>query len=206
MPTDTSDVYIEENQIVIGPGSAATDAWPVQWSAIWVGALAAIAAGLLIGLIGIAVGAHQAGRKIAQAGDIGFWGLVFSVAGAFFAFVLGGWVAGTIAGLRRAETASLQGCIVWLVTVPLLLVLAALGAGGFFGSWYGGLAGTPIWSSAPAAVDPDAAHIARNSALGAVTALLLGLVGAVIGGWMASGESMSLSVERARQELRHRHA
>ena len=38
----------------------------------------------------------------------------------------------------------------------------------------------------------NAAAIARNSALGAITALLLGLVGAVIGGWMASGERMSI--------------
>ena len=32
--------------------------WPI-WSAVWVGALAAIAVGLIIGLIGFAVGAHE---------------------------------------------------------------------------------------------------------------------------------------------------
>ena len=32
--------------------------WPI-WSAVWIGALAAIAVGLVIGLIGFAVGAHQ---------------------------------------------------------------------------------------------------------------------------------------------------
>jgi len=36
--------------------------WPA-WSAIWVGALTALAVGLVIGLIGYAIGAHQlAGR------------------------------------------------------------------------------------------------------------------------------------------------
>ncbi|HJT18836.1 MAG TPA: hypothetical protein VJ746_00105 [Nitrospira sp.] len=199
MPTGSPDVFIEENNLVIAPGGASMTAWPVQWSAIWVGALAAIAAGLLIGLIGIAVGAHQIGKKAAHAGDLGFWGLVFSVAGAFFSFVIGGWVAATIAGFRRAETASVQGAIVWLVTVPLLLILAALGAGSFFGGWYGGLAGTPVW--APSVTEsPDAALVARNSALGAITGLLLGLVGGVIGGWMASGEPMSLTYRRAKEE------
>ena len=65
--------------------------------------------------------------------------------GAFMSFVVGGWVAGKIAGVRRAETASLHGAIVWVVAVPMLLLLVALGAGSYFGSWYGGLAGSPSW-------------------------------------------------------------
>ena len=45
----------------------------------------------------------------------------------------------------------LHGAIVWLVGVPLLLMLAALGAGSFFGGWYSGLAGTPAWGAQAAA-------------------------------------------------------
>jgi hypothetical protein len=85
-----------------------------------------------------------------------------------------------------------------------LLILAALGAGSFLGGWYGGLAGTPVWASASTVTaDPEAAIIARNSALGAVTALLIGLIGSVIGGWMASGEPMSLTYRRAQEEPAH---
>ena len=40
----------------------------------------------------------------------------------------------------------------------------------------------------------------RNSALGALTALLIGLIGSVIGGWMASGEPMSLTYSRMTEE------
>jgi hypothetical protein len=207
MRASTPDVYIEEHNVVIAPDGVLTNAWPVNWSAIWVGALASVAAVLLFGLIGIAIGAHQVGKKIVHLSDLGFAGLVFSVAGAFFSFVIGGWVAGKIAGLRRAETASLQGSIVWLLAVPLILILAALGAGGFFGSWYGGLAGTPIWASHSAVTaDPQAAAVARNAALGAVTGLLIGLIGGLIGGWMASGEPMSLTYRRAKEELHHSHA
>jgi hypothetical protein len=32
--------------------------WHVNWSAVWVGALVSLAAALIIGLIGLAVGAH----------------------------------------------------------------------------------------------------------------------------------------------------
>jgi hypothetical protein len=34
-------------------------AWPVARNAIWVGALAALAAALIIGLLGVALGAHE---------------------------------------------------------------------------------------------------------------------------------------------------
>ena len=172
--------------------------WPVSWSAIWIGALAALAVSLIFGLIGTAVGAY---------GDIHIvsWhkfhviALVLSVCGAFFAFVVGGWAAGKILGGRHAESAMLHGAIAWLVTVPFLLVLASLGAAGYFGIWYHGLAGTPVWVAPAVVADPEAAAIiTRNGALAALTALLLGLVGSVVGGWMASGEPMTFTHYRTR--------
>lgn len=205
MPTTAPDIDIDVQGVRIKPSESAgvsPQAWPVAWGAIWVGALASLAVGLVLGLVGIALGAHQVGQQIVSWGDLSFGGLVFSVAGAFFSFVVGGWAAGIIAGSHRAETAALQGAVVWLVTVPLLLVLAALGAGNFFGGWYGGLAGMPAWADSTAAgANPDAALIARNSALGAVTALLLGLVGGVLGGWLASGEPMTMTYRRAKHEI-----
>jgi hypothetical protein len=205
MASSSPEVYIEEHNVVIGPGAMATRAWPVYWSAVWAGALTAFALALMFGLIGTAVGAHHIGKKITNLQDLSFWGMVFSVVGAFFSFVAGGWVASSIAGFRRAEDAALHGALAWLVALPLVLVLGALGAASFLGTWYSGLAGTPVWaSSSSVTADPHAAAIARNSAIGAVTALLLGLVGAVIGGWWASGEPMSLTYRRVSQEVTER--
>jgi hypothetical protein len=176
--------------------------WPINWSAIWVGALSALAIALIFSLIGAALGAHQLGPsgRIAQWRDVGLGALVFTVAGAFFSFVAGGWVAGKINGFRRAETDMLHGAIVWLVALPILIAFAALGAGTLFGGWYGGLGGVPGWAVPPNAppVDPAAAQAARNAALGALTALLIGLMGAVIGGWLASGEPMTLRFQQTR--------
>ena len=120
---------------------------------------------------------------------------MFSVFGSFLSFVLGGWAAARVTGTRRAETAMLHGAIAWLVTIPGLLFFAALGAGGYLGAWYGGLAAPPSWApqATPMVESAAAALAARNAALGSLTALLLGLVGSVVGGWMGSGERMSLN-------------
>src|SRR5437660_552059 len=118
-------------------------AWPVSWSAVWVGTLTALAALVIIGLIAVAVGAHLVGpsSRILSWREFGILALAFSVGGAFFSFVAGGWVAARVAGIYRAEPAMLHGAVAWLVAVPLLLVLAGLGGSSVFGTWYGGLAG-----------------------------------------------------------------
>src|SRR5438105_12921102 len=78
--------------------------WPVYWGAIWVGALAALAVALIFGLVAIAVGAHELGPsgRIVTWHQFGIGALIFSVLGAFFSFVVGGWVATRIAGVFRA--------------------------------------------------------------------------------------------------------
>jgi hypothetical protein len=173
--------------------------WPVAWSAIWVGALTALAVGLIIGLLGYAVGANE----VAQSVDwkkLRVITAVFSVAGAFFAFVAGGWTAARIAGIRRSEPAMLHGAITFLVTLPLFMVLAAIGVSGHWGGWYGGL--SSMQPLAPGStIDPDAAEAIRNNAIATLVALLLGLVGSVIGGWLASGEPMTFTHYRTRDRL-----
>jgi MFS family permease len=171
--------------------------WPM-WSAVWVGALSALAVGLVIGLIGYAIGAHQlTAPRTTTFSNVRLVTTIFSVAGAFFAFVVGGWVAGRILGARRAEPAILHGVITWLVTVPVMLLLGAVGATAMWGGWYGGLVASPAWVATPPTT-PEIAAAVRNGALASVVALLLGLVGSVIGGWMASGEPMMLGYYRRR--------
>lgn len=170
----------------------------LSWSAVWVGALSALAVGLIIGLIGFAIGAHQltAPREMTLR-SIRLLTAIFDVGGAFFAYVAGAWVAARMAGFRRAEPAILHGVIAWLVTVPILLLLAALGSTSLYGGWWGGLAGTPVWGTPPP-VNEETAAALRNGAVAAAATLLLGLVGSTLGGWMASGEPMSLKHYRRR--------
>lgn len=197
-------VRVEEiTTVSYGNGRAMVGPWPLSWSAVWVGTLSAVALALVFGLVAITLGAHRVGQPFGTWREVGFPALVFSVFGSFLAFAAGGWVAAKVAGMRHSESAMLHGAVAWLVAVPILVILASMGAVSYFGGWYGGLAGLPPAAAAQAfaaAQDPAAVMAARNAALAALTALLLGLMGGVVGGWMGSGEPMTFTHYRTRRE------
>jgi hypothetical protein len=169
-------------------------AWGVNWSAVWVGALAALTAALIFGLIGTAVGATSV-QKFSSFTTITRIEVAMIICAGFFSFVIGGWVAGMITGAKHAERTILHGSIAWLVATPLLVALLAAGAGSAFGGWYGGLIVSPFGAAAAVAPSPE---VVRGTALAALTSLLVGLIGSVIGGWMASGEPMTFTYYRKR--------
>lgn len=168
-------------------------AWTVNWSAVWVGALASLVMSVILGLLGTAIGAASV-AKLTSWHSVALIEVIVVICGAFFSYVVGGWAAGKITGARYAEPAMLHAAIAWLVATPLVIGMLALGAGGTFGGWYGGLLPSPIGAAA-VVVAPD---VARTTAMAALTALLVGLIGSVIGGWMASGEPMSFTYYRKR--------
>ena len=169
-------------------------AWAINWSAVWVGSLATLSAALIFGLIGTALGAASF-KTFSSWHSVARLDVALAVFAAFFAFAIGGWCAGKISGLRHAEPSILHAAISWAVALPLLLVLLAVGGAAAFGGWYQGLM-TPIMAAPPAVAPPP--EVIRGTALAAVTSILLGLVGAVIGGWIASGEPMHFTHFRTR--------
>ncbi len=99
----------------IGPVLRRPTGWPVDWSAVWVGALSAVVVSHHA-LIGMAIGMHStAATRIVRWKEFGFGSLILSVLGAFLAFSVGGWVAGRISGYRWSEPDVLHGAIAWLV-------------------------------------------------------------------------------------------
>ena len=174
--------------------------WHLSWGSVFVGALAGLVAAVLFSLIALAVGAHKAvDDRILKWADLGPVTIIFSVLGAFFASVIGAWVAAKMSGARRAEPAILHGVAAWLVSMGIVLLFAAhSGASTLGGGYLGGL--TPPGAPAPATtpVDPNTAIAIRNAAVGSILGILIGLMGAVVGGWFASGEPMNVNYYRTR--------
>lgn len=186
---DTADV-----EIAVVEHHLREMAWPVflNWSALWVGTLAALATLIVYGLGGIAIGAHRIGamEHFARWTDLRVPALTFSVFGALVAFVVGGWVTVKVAGVRRSESAVLHGALTWLIAIPVFLVLLGFGGASYMG-WVRDLAGLSAMGSGTAGLDPDIAISVRAGALGVLGTLLLGLLGGMLGAWMASGEPLS---------------
>lgn len=116
--------------------------------------------------------------------------------GAFLASAIGAWVAGRMSGAQLAEPAILHGVAAWLALMGVVITLATIGGAHTFARGYLGNL-TPPGAPAPAgtagaatAVDPNVALAIRNAALGSVLGILIGLMGAVIGAWIASGERL----------------
>jgi hypothetical protein len=184
-----------QNVVEVSAGTERWSAWYVNWSGISIGALASIAAALVFGLIGTAVGATSV-KVISSWKTISFIDVAVVICAAFFSMVIGGWSAAKVTGIRHSEPAILHAVVAWLVAVPTLLILLATGAGNAFGGWYGGFVTSPL--ATPVTTTPD---VVRNTALAALTTLLVGLIGALIGGWMASGEPMTLTHYRSRKAI-----
>jgi hypothetical protein len=167
--------------------------WHLDWGAVWVGALAMLVAAALFSLIALGVGAQKAvDARVLKWADVPLATIAFSVFGAFLASAIGAWVAGRMSGARLAEPAILHGVTAWLVLMGMVIALAAIGgANSFAGGYLGNL--TPPGAPAPtpgAAVDANAAIAIRNAAIGSVLGILIGLMGAVVGAWIASGERL----------------
>lgn len=190
---DVRDRGVSTTRMPGGAGEEAVAALTMTWSGIWVGALTSVVAVVLFGFIGTAIGAHAAGSegRVTSWNGVGFAALAFAVFASFFAFVIGGYIATRIAGVRVPETAALYGAITFVIATIVLLALASQAAQ-YLNGWYSGLAPAPV--AQPAApgqpVDPNIARAARNSAVAAAAAMLIGLMGGVVGGWMGSGEPM----------------
>jgi hypothetical protein len=219
-------VHVVEHEAVTTIRPAAAELWAhrvvdyhVSWTALVIGALTALSAMLAFGLVASAFGAHQAGAD----GDainwtaLGIGALGFAVFTAFFAYVIGGWVAGRLAG-GGTQIGAAHGAMSWLVSVPLMLVLLAIGAGSSFGALTAGLGPRDRMASEPAArteaeeavqrgietianptnqpntppIDPDAAAAARNAALTALALMILGITGSWLGGRMAGAQLESV--------------
>src|ERR1700679_587360 len=108
-----------ENELYSRPETCVTVG--VNWSAVWVGALASLTSALLFGLIGTAIGATSV-QKFSSFTTISRIEVAMVICSAFFSFVIGGWVAAKIRGARHSEPAILHGVIAWLVATPLLVL------------------------------------------------------------------------------------
>ncbi len=187
--------------------SVATPTDRVRWGSILAGLFTALSTGILLSLAALAFGLNQ----FDPTSTARSFGLGAGIVGAVIwlvAFGVGGYVAARTAAVTGRNNGIFNGLMVSLVGIPLLVWGLSSVVGGLLGT-AGSVAGTAAQAIAPAAgqvagdpavqqqaqdagqqaqqqlqqVDPEqVADTARNTALGALLPLVLGVAAAGTGG------------------------
>jgi len=171
----------------------------VQATPIIAGVLTAIAAMLILTVLGLAVGSSA--LKPRDIGDeVATGAAVWGVISAIIAFFIGGWVAAKSAAVSGVPSGVLNGVMVGIASLVLGLWRASSGV-----RWLGGALGTNFTDIINAArnsgitsgdveqqaqqVDPQAAFDAvKDSAWWTLAGLVLPLIASGVGGWAGHNE------------------
>ncbi|MBW3624919.1 MAG: hypothetical protein KY468_16075 [Armatimonadetes bacterium] len=190
----------------------------VHWSAIIAGLVAAITAQMLFSLLGIATGLTTINLNAANpfevsAANFSQYMTIWSAVSALVAFFLGGWIAGRTAATFSRSWGALNGAMVFLLAVPLTLWLASSGIGALFGSLgnfasmlsidpaqvreaLSNASNMAVTGQAAPNISPEAlanaAAVTRNAALGALLAMVLGLIASALGGMLGTRRAVEV--------------
>lgn len=151
--------YAEPNAVDVHPLPTL-----ISWPAVFAGAAVAVAAGAMLNLLGVALGAgtlnpFDLGRAGAKAFTVGA-GLWIALANTLALFA-GGFIASRAAKYADNHQGMLHGLIVWAVAFLVAIFVAGSTAAGGVTAALGGAAGTAsqaVADAAAPAVSPDASN------------------------------------------------
>lgn len=170
----------------------------IQWPTILAGAVAAIAVGFVLNVLGLAIGASAFNPYAIEAQDeaISIGGGLYVIFAQLVAFQIGAFVAARGARYPDHFGGALTGFMVWAFAVVVAVMLAAFTAGSTAGGdalpsgvaeTIGELSDAADGQAANAsdlAAAEDAADALAALSWWTVGALGLGLAGAIAGGWL----------------------
>jgi hypothetical protein len=179
----------------------------VQFGPILAGVLTTIGSMVILSVLGIAVGASVLERN-APGEDIGTWAAVWGAASAIVSFFLGGVVAAKSAAVAGPGTGMLNGLMVGFAAIALIVLSTGIGLGNLFGTIganFEDIANAIVGQDAANAVDAaqsEATEVeadlrasfdeVRDAAWGTFIGLVLPLVAAAFGGWLAHNKRRDL--------------
>lgn len=172
----------------------------ISWPTIVAGAIAAVAVGFVLNVLGLAIGASAFNPYALnhQHDALSIGGGLYVIFAQFVAFQAGGYIASRSARYPDHFGGALTGFMVWAVAVFVAVILAAWTAAEAAGAdtLTSGVAGAVGQLNNAADNEPARAADLANAADGAdalagiawwtLGALGLGLAGAVAGGWLGA--------------------
>ncbi len=139
----------------------------ISWGAILAGVVIALVVQLVLGILGIGIGASTINplNEANPASGIGIGAGIWFAVSLLLALFAGGYVAGRLAGVPRRQDGLLHGLLTWGLTTLLTFYLLTTTVGGLIGGTARVLGnGLSAASSGIAAVAPGIADAAGNAA------------------------------------------
>lgn len=170
----------------VGGLPVAAEAWGVhgQWGAITAGALAGLAAFMLVAVLGLAIGITAGDPLSAEAAGIaaGIWWIITLLATGIF----GGWVTGRTARQDRAYMPVIYGTVTWILGILITMLLLTLGVGNIIGGVGGAVGQAMSGRPMPSTSQIDIGGIATSTAWVLFASLIIGLAATILGAWLGS--------------------
>jgi hypothetical protein len=107
----------------------------ISWGAVFAGAIVALAVELMLGVLGVGVGASaiKVGAGTSPMSGLGLGAAIWFVISALIAIYIGGWVAGKLAGVPTRTDGALHGFITWALATLALFYLLSTAVGALMG-------------------------------------------------------------------------
>ena len=183
-----ANAYVDENVIPVRNR--------VQWGPIIAGSLISLGILVVMGVLGVAIGASA----FEPGTDLSDWDTTAGVYGTISALVAmfaGGWIAAKSAAVDGEYAGLMNGLLAGITTIVALLVLAALGVDNILGFLGGNLSNITTYAGQVASgTDPSEQAAAfdtiKDGAWGTLIALVLGLGVAALGGVLGHNDRADL--------------
>jgi hypothetical protein len=116
-----------EREVLIHTSADATEGMKISWGGVFGGVLAGVGTLILLSSLGIAVGISAVDPRNPDAGAIGTGAAIWAAAALLISLFVAGWASTRLSLLWERTTAVFEGVLVWVLSVVLLLYLAANG-------------------------------------------------------------------------------
>jgi hypothetical protein len=118
-----------EREVLVERTPTLFEGMKIAWGGIFAGVLAGIGTLILLSSLGLAIGISTVDPRDPSASVIGTGAAIWTSLTLLIALFVGGWAATRLSMLWERTTALYEGMLVWVISMVLILYLAASGIG-----------------------------------------------------------------------------
>jgi ABC-type transport system involved in multi-copper enzyme maturation permease subunit len=118
---------VEREVLIERPASDAFEGMKISWGGVFGGVLAGVVALMLLSSLGLAIGISAVDPRNPDGSTVGTGAAIWTALTLLVSLFVGGWASTRLSMLWERTTAMFEGALVWVLSLILILYLAASG-------------------------------------------------------------------------------